>query len=355
YYFQKQGSNGQFDFSPPYKNFNRKVNMHLKKIRFKTRVTPNLVPLDGAANILGANYDPENENSSETVPFAAWILSGTDEPFQFNIIGTDQDNNEVTFAASGIFVSQYLGEGGNPTSLDTVINKYNTANNTPNNPKIREIDLAGQKMALAPSTPGKKGDTTFETNKITLHTFRKSLNGLAFNPFLLKANAVVSAVSELMDLEGGVDLVPNIVPNGSDLFAFVESALSMNFEDGAEKGGGIATPNLNINALTKKLGPVGGIVEGVANQLLDNIPKFNIDDFFQGADPKLFGSISISEILKVLGAVLDAEKGPQLLQEKLPDKLQIKYLWEPELPNYSFAGFDLRPDNRSHRSELLLV
>ncbi|MEM7101840.1 MAG: hypothetical protein AAF502_01840 [Bacteroidota bacterium] len=322
--------------------------MHFKNIFIKNKRTPNINdPLALPSKIIDGAED------------GAFWINVNNAPFQFNLTAEDQEGREIDFQVPMIFVStkisEVASEAGNRQTIQT-----NYRNNSLNN----TADLQHQMMALAPFGE-KKGDTSFETISIKFGSFQdgtdnaenaepeRKIGKVRFFPVLRETEIDSTPINNLTGSKDFLTIIPFVDQNDGKIFATLKTGKGLEFEKGAEKSGGIITPSLNIGALSSKFGPVGSAA-GAAAKDSEFLKNGNFDplEFFQGAAPKLFGSIDLASIIQAIG-LLDngaAEKVPKLVQkilnEGLPDAtLEISYNWQPDLQNVSIGLLEFVPND----------
>jgi hypothetical protein len=229
----------------------------------------------------------------------------------------------------------------------------------------RRRPMGGQKIAYAP--PTKPGDTAVETSSLlfgankngafaTANTLRSSQQP-RFYPKMTQAAVRLSAVEQIRGPLSPTEVMihPHYVANGfgsdNKVGAFLETVdtVALNFGGsggGAELSGGVATPNMGINGLSKELGPLSGDV--TLDLLKDG--KFDPEKFFQGFSAKILGGIDLWDIIKAVtlafgdtpgaGAGPGDIRAPVLTTEviypgndktKPPEAIRTQLRWEPEV------------------------
>lgn len=191
--------------------------------------------------------------------------------FQFHIVATDVEDNEVEFNMPMIFINNDFAF--NPAKLNQVIGVYNSKSSTP--VEKRKPYFMGQTVAFAPEK--KKGDTSFEVETITwkLKETGPNSNPKAFEvndqpmcfPALEEATVAIPALKNLVGFDSTVVRYPDVyiknafrpAGNKGELFLQVMNPPKLDFVAGgkAEKSGGIATPSFSIVGVSRILGPVG--------------------------------------------------------------------------------------------------
>ncbi len=317
-----------------------------RSVRINTLTTPDLKANDAPS------YFPVTEVGQQDV--------------LFDLVGTDWEGQASEFMAPLLWVEKNAAYN-DPNALANLAGQYNSTSTG-----RRRRPVHGQKVAFAPAKEG--GETSFSVGELlfraqelvgdTEQELQNRLNQLnelgesPFFPLLSEATVRLSAVAEtavdaLQDLVP-VQIDPGFITNGIPGFDFddIDEALSLAQNPGelflkvvegalpdlsfgsTDAAGGIAAPNLSIAALSRALGPVGGV--------LDNLRKGKFDPktFFDPA-AKLLGSLKLGDILKVVeGPNGLGENGPTLQNiivpkpPAVPQKVITRLDWAPELANF---------------------
>jgi hypothetical protein len=210
----------------------------------------------------------------------------------------DRDENPLSFQAPLLFVSASFSDGG-------VVEQAYTKE-----PGLDRIDGRGQQLAYA--RPSRPGDTLNETATLR---FRADLPAKkAPVPHMREAELIVPAVRHLTGSAVPVAVrYPDFFAaagfdggNPGEVFLELATKQIVDFAS-SERSGGIVRPNLGFAGLSRLTGIVGDI-ETVRKQ------EFDPQKFLQGALPKLFGMVPLSEILEA-GEKLAA--APKFLTETL--------------------------------------
>jgi hypothetical protein len=306
--------------------------MPLTSVRLTTLVTPDLTqpltPLPGT-------------------DFSFWIQVGTAaQDFRFHAVGTDISGNQVDFTCSLIFASLT----DTPPHLAAIQSAYRTSG------ERRAVTLAQQKLTYAPRDPAASTDnTTLVTSALYFDTdehdeLLPSFGG--YLPTLFKASVHIPAIEQLLGAPTATTirlyapyLNGNPQSDGLDphagVFAeivkdtgagLVPDQLPVTFS--ADKAGGVATPNLALSNLTRAHGPLAG---DPAKAALD---QFDANDFFGGITgdlaPKLFGAISLTDLLPALADNASAAKNAP--------KTQFSTVTNPDGSRTVVVTFDWAPD-----------
>ncbi|HEX7276305.1 MAG TPA: hypothetical protein VF244_02930 [Acidimicrobiales bacterium] len=318
-----------------------------RSVRITTLVTPDLFP-------------PANEK--RFVPVAE---DQTD--VLFDCIGLDWDGQSTEFKTRLAFVDQGLvfgDEETEPVDVADLLPVFNGLNKT-----NRTQPAHGQKVAFAPSKEA--GDTSFPVAELVFRAqaiggtltdaIRQELSGLGqppFYPLLEEARVQLSAVGEAagdllddlipvqidqafrdwglpdMDLPDIEDLAEAATQHAGELFLGLVGDLKDMAFGSADKAGGLATPNFAIAALSRAIGPVGGVLDDLRKGTFDPKTFFDL-----GA--KLLGSLKLGDVIqKLTEAQSLGQYGPKIqtiIQPKppaIPEKVITRLDWKPKLEQF---------------------
>lgn len=246
-----------------------------------------------------------------------WPSVGS-EPLRFTVDAWDHDGSHQSWRTPLLWVAERF------QTFTAVDQEYDKS-------PYRVMDLAGQTVAFAPQTEA--GDARTETAKIRVRG-RAALG--TSTPYLSSAEVVVDAAKRLAGLPAvPIQYTPTYLEKGWDaaanagqvwagvLLDSTKTALQLpgeiNLTDapnmsfgtpnaGSDRAGGFVQPDVPIRGLSILTGAVGDIA-GMQTQ------SFNPIDFFAGALPKLFGLVSITELVK--SAVGDLGAMPKVITETL--------------------------------------
>lgn len=276
----------------------------------------------------------------------------TDEDVLFDCVAVDWEGQATELSMPMVFVaagSAFPMSAGAMSQLLAAYNGLGTAR--------RRRDAHGQKVAFAPASEA--GDTTFAVKDL-LFRVRTALNVDSqvlqeleaaeqppFYPLLESAKASLSAVGEVagkaadlvevaldaafveFGLPGMAHAAEAAANNAGELFLDLVEATGLGL-GGADKSGGIATLDYAVGAISRAIGPVGGLVEDA------RLGKFDPTKFLDlGA--KLLGSVTLADIIAIaegphgLGA-----KGPKLQNTVVPKP--------PAVPQRVITRLDWAPD-----------
>lgn len=260
------------------------------------------------------------------------VEGSTDKDFRFHVIATDLEGREVEFSTPMNFVGKAINDLNFGTFAEAEMARYlmkmtqwdftgiqpeGLVATPPQNAPADPAELSGQHVSYAPSQI--QGDTAFNTEKIwfgaqipEMDAFSQlqqiySLDIPRFYPRLEFASARIPAIKHLARNEGiaKFSFPSNYLKNGfggpntGEVFAqLVDSTLDLDFSSQGQRSGGLLTPNMQINGLSRNLGPVGGELDQ-----LDDISggTFDPEKFFAGKMPMLFGAIDLWRIIDAIG------------------------------------------------------
>ncbi len=321
-------------------------NFPFEHVEILTRVTPDLVE-PGAG-------DSAVNDSTIYLSFAPRMLfwpmvpdggagnSGVD--FRFDAIATDIDGNRITLDVPLLFVGETVNDG-DPEAVRTIYD---------GEPESKRIaDFGGATVTYAPFHQADKGDPRLPTERITLGAGERVAGPTKpkFYPEVASARVGVPALRKLMGQSDA--LVDVVYPDVFKKFGFGETDASKNkgrvflhlenphplaFGGGggdskSDSIGGLASPQMEIRALSKEMGPVAvnpALPPNEADQKLDDVAAGGFDpaDFFN--DAKILGGVDLGTIVKVATTLTGADV-PKMLSRELPDKIEASFTWDTEI------------------------
>lgn len=335
---------------PAFWQLNDGRQLSLRKVRIKTLVTPTL---DDPANCKAGNI-------SNTAQEAFWPKVNGKE-FEFHMVAEDSEGHPIEFTCPLMFIESTISF--DYYKMAAACNYYNKEAPV----ALRDRDIAGQSVALAEGTPGKE-DTSFETTTMRFGAEAPPQCGTILNSVPPPARSAISqqlgVAFELQDqplfyptLPQALVRVPaitNMIGQDMPVWVALDSAYVNNAWDTAknagevflrlvddlgkaanqglmfptDKSGGMLSPDVLINGLSRSFGPVGGALANIAGG------QFDPSDFFSGMFPKLFGCVDlVGIIMKGLGLA----QVPGLTTETqknslgIPERLIAKYNWSPKV------------------------
>jgi hypothetical protein len=282
--------------------------MPLKKIRMTTLITPDIDP---PIPIPGTQY-------------AFWVkVQGNS--YRFSAVAKDRDIGGHAVDLSGTMIFVPNSDTSQP-ALGKVRENYNSQPDS-----VKGFQVPGQAVTFADPNGDISDNTTLTTRLLFFDTNEKPADSgpFPFQPKLLKAGVNLAAVEQLLGTTTPVDIqyyksyVSGNFDSGNEVFAELISPVKSEFT--ADKAGGIATPNLSVTGVARKLGAVAGdLGKAVSNQFE---PANFFKDFEESAT--LFGKLKLTELI-VSG---DFSKAPtiQFLPQAVPPAVRLT--WKPEIQN----------------------
>ncbi|MFZ1287397.1 MAG: hypothetical protein WAR57_10230, partial [Candidatus Phosphoribacter sp.] len=290
--------------------------MPFRTVRLTTLITPDIMP---PVKI------PRAGDGHPTDAF--WIEVATGR-FRFNAVAEGITGKPVDFSTTLVFIP--FSSLSDPAALHGVRAAQLASGGD------RACPVPGQQVTYADPLPASETDNTTQVTE-ELH-FTSEVLGSApsprFRPTLLTSFVRIPAVEQLLGTTARTQIVlrKEFVAQGFDstasgLFAlvakettpgsFTPTTLGASFS--ADQGGGVATPNLSVSALTRQQGPVAG---ADMDQLAEG--AFDPADFFAGvaASARLFGTFALSDLVEP-GRLADGAPKVQLTTD-LADPAQPK-------------------------------
>lgn len=290
------------------------------RVRITTLVTPLLAP-------------PEDSDiGGQSRKLFRPVEGSTDTEVRFHVIATDLDGREVEFSTPMNFVGKAINDFnfGSVADRDIALNLMKMTQwdftgiqpegligSPPKNAPAEPADLSGQQVCYANSQI--QGDTALNTENIwfgaqipewdAFTQLREiyTLDIPRFYPRLEFASAKIPAIQHLARNEGVAKfnyplayLKKGFGPgNEGEVFVqLVDSTLGLDFSSQGQRSGGLLTPNMQINGLSRLHGPVGGALDDLSSMTSNT---FDPETFFAGMMPKLFGAIDLWTIIDALG------------------------------------------------------
>jgi hypothetical protein len=314
------------------------LNFPFPKVEILTHVTPNLLAPENPACQLS---DPGIYDPGTGVPHRAcfWPMIDSSNNFFFQIAATDVSGHRKTFAMPLLFVGSEANE--NKDIIDKIIAKNNAEPPVPR----RTAVLGGASVCYAPIKPGAEGDPRLPTSSMVFRA--GNVKGIStdfaqFYPEIESAQVGIAAIQRLLqkpDATVGVTY-PNCyikTPGGfgagnpGELFLKLQEPFQLAFGDQVKSDalGGLATPSMAIQGLSRIMGPVSARppaspadIESALGNVINN--KFNPADFFHGA--KILGGVDLGDILALATSLAGADV-PKLLSRQLPDRIEARFDW----------------------------
>lgn len=280
-------------------------------VRFKTLVTPTL---DAPTGPLVAG-----------MPDSRWINVGGDA-FRFEVEAFDHDGNAHTFDTACMFLdskdilSAFPPKG---TADQVVADLWAHAASG----RRRFSSLRGQRVAFAPSQT--LDDTRYTVRELALTARATPGAKTAFAPTLVEAELVLDAAAALSGtqvassfkylqhyLDNGFDVVGQAVKNATGAFmelATGASAAVLDLGSRSDRSGGFVNPDMAITALSR----TQGLLAGDPSKFLGAGASFDPANFFSMLTGKLFGVVSLADLVKAVGGAALLEQAPRFITQAL--------------------------------------
>lgn len=302
--------------------------MPFETVRIRTVVTPDLDAPDVGGSIV---KKPNNKPYGKA---AFWPRVGNQD-FQFSVLATDADGHGVEFSTPLIFVLNSTTISS--AAVANVCKRYEAAGNTGR----RNRPLQGQKVAFAPSSDSKPGDTSLETDKFMLGCATTHASP-PFRARMTQAEVRLSAVEAIKGPLATAQVAHHPVyldhgfgkaPNKTESFLKLLNPVGLDYgaDGNGDRCGGLGAPNMDISGISRTLGPTGGPPNAAP-------PKFNPADFLKGAK---FLGIDFADVLEAgLDFVTDQAKVPKTVSQtiftdgdptKLAKEIRTTLDWHPAL------------------------
>ena len=288
--------------------------MPLRRVEVRTRITPDIVcpPTIDALEIRRADDG---------------------QPFLFHLTGADQTDggNPADFRMPLWFVRQGADPGpaisGFPTSPMALDGDGSQ-------------DQGGVALDIVGDAGATSGDSTWRVRAISWSGVKTSGgSGTAppapFYPVAssldlrLPAVELIAAAKAATNVSFHKRYIDYGLDAGQNPGALVAAMnpIALGFANKGDRSGGLVRPDLSLTGLSRTLGPVGGPkLDDIANG------NFNPSDFFQGAAPKLFGTIPLDRVLTAMGLTAGNKARAPKLQTEPDGSATLR--WEPQLRNY---------------------
>jgi hypothetical protein len=324
-----------------------------RQIRLLTPRSPDLDLTNPGSHLIATLpiLDPGNQK-----PFGFWI-----DAAPFSVEATDWEGHLAHFKLPLAFLSLGLAQSDpNTGPLKDILTAYQL------DTVRRSLDLGGQKIALAPTTGAAAGSTTspvgvfkFVANPSSDVAASPEENRPSFHPAMFESSIRVPAAEAIAGgslqgsasptmrfhsvyLDNGFDAdTPSPKNLGSTYLLLHGQAARLDVTTRADKSGGIASPSLDIQGLSRHHGPVGGNLSNFASGVFDPA------DYFGALKTKLLGTIDLFDVVKppaLIDPIADGTDVPRLLTTtdypggdttKPPEKVHTHLTWAPDLKTVS--------------------
>ncbi len=286
--------------------------MPLKQVRMTTLVTPDIDPPEPLKSNPGNLDDPE---------YSFWVRVGGSD-FKFHAVGQDSVNgvgHTIDFTTGLVFVPN---SDATTKRIGRIRAIYNRAGDD-----HRVCSVPGQPVTYAEPNGEASDNTTLTTQALFFDT--DDATTTPFLPRLATAKVNLSAVEQLLGTTAPTDiqyfekyLLGNF-DSGNEVFAKLLTNVQSKFS--ADKGGGMATPDLSITGVTRKVGPIAGELDDAAAN------TFKPGSFFKDVEDSatLFGKLKLGDLIS--GGDFSNAPTIQFFPQDTPPRVMLK--WNPAIKN----------------------
>jgi hypothetical protein len=250
----------------------------------------------GVTPLVTPTLDDDPDPSNPFIP----RVSGA--PFSWVLHCADKEQRPVRLVTPLIWVP-----AGFP-NLPAVVTLYHTSG-------IDKVAADGQDIAYAEVAKG--GDTVVAT--VELH-FDGVPEKVKSEPLLMDASVELPAIQRLSPigpvtieysdiyLANGFQSAQNVAEVWAELPTPPKLSFGQGSAAGSDKAGGFLQPNLEVAGLSRVKGTIGDVAETAQG-------KFRPEEFLGNALPKLFGLVSLVDVLETIG--VDLDDAPDVVSEAL--------------------------------------
>lgn len=271
-------------------------------LRATTLITPTLAPPAGVPGF------------GNTMAFVPTLADGApNEPFLFQMVGTDRAGRTVDLALPTVFVDGTIVTHAS-TEMATLRSWYNAR---PVTDPVRTVAVGGQKVA--PAAPTQANDTDLEMHRLTLGAEApgsgtdaqlETAKQPGFFPTMTEAEIRLAAAEVALGDGLGPSLPVVVLDPGwvasdfnpsspGEVFVRLKDTndpTGLDFGAGGrgDRSGGVITPNVGITAISRATGTVGG------NPDTFQAGTFEPADFFGSLNADLLGDIALGDVIAPL-------------------------------------------------------
>lgn len=272
-----------YDRSDPNNKF---ISFPFQAVRIETSFTPDIDnPADSTIITVAPQGDANRKNKEKINTAYNFYIKTGGEPYNFDITVTDKEGGMQKVKMPLAFLENFIAR--HEKYPQEIIKNYNDKQ-----PQLNTAEFYRQKIAYAESLLD--NDTTFETDEISFGAIPYPNTGegsIRFHPIMQWADIYLDQVSQLTNSKDPVRIGLVDDANPGHVFASVSQGGKVDFSGGADKSGGFLSPNMQITALSRLQGPVGGAIDDISNMI------FKASEFFKALDnlpvAKIFGAIEI--------------------------------------------------------------
>ncbi|HEV3312956.1 MAG TPA: hypothetical protein VG815_20795, partial [Chloroflexota bacterium] len=348
--------------------------MPFKTVQITTLATPDIEDPNSAQSS-GDFASPPSPPSGFGHEDAFWpivLVNGTPTDFQWHLIGTDWDGNSVEFTMPLVYLGLDIGAAPQPpksnfSNLNYIETQYKKSPKT-------TAQMHGAKIAFAPSAAvasGKGTDPAVTTDSVTFggvvvpDSVADTAGDLPpdqpqFYPFFAVSQAEIPAIKHLLgkNAQSHVAVADPFLKNGFDgnqnkgevfmhlvksdfPFSGLSEQLPLVFgqgDTGQVVTPGTMSPNLSVAGLSRSIGPLGAVLNSgvsdftsMANGSFDPTSFFDPNSLLGGSLPKLFGAVSLTDILNgIPDFTKDLNKIPGLKVMHDSKMIHVQFFWETD-------------------------
>ena len=307
-------------------------NFPFTSVEILTKVTPSL--RDPNQTAIGDPPPPAKPFGAIPKRARFWPMIDKQNDFLFQIAATDLCGDRVTFAMPLLFVGKEVNDDADATA--SIIAAYDAAN-----PARRTGPIGGASVCYAPMKDGAPGDPKLPTETMTFKAdgvIGIPAESAQFYPVVDSADVGIAALRRLLqDPQANLAVTyPEAYKNNGfgagnagEVFLKALSPFPLQFGANVKSDaiGGVATPDMAIQGLSRIMGPVAAKVGADVETALQNVigNKFDPADFF--ADAKILGGVKLAELLKIAASLAGGDV-PKFLSRELPDKIEASFDWQ---------------------------
>lgn len=309
--------------------------MPFRRIQAMTRTTPTL---DQARPYVTASATPA-AGADTAYAFLAEVGSA---PLPLFFTGVDWQGRRVSFTAPVVFISERGSRTGSLRSA--VATKYN--NQTPADSAPRLGWVGGKSVALA--APSKPGDTSLLVRVLSfgmtmadpatkgVPAFPLVSQVVAELPSSVRAFVPDAPATVLKYFDGYLTHGFDDAHNAAGVYlAKAQGSVRTALEFAADRSGGIVTPGLIMDGLSRKFGPVAGDLVQVARE------RFDVSQMLADLDVNLLGGVRLSDVVKNLaGDVPNPQQAIKVVTREFDrlegavrklERVEARLSWSPDL------------------------
>ncbi|MFD5427367.1 hypothetical protein [Streptomyces sp. NPDC127084] len=314
---------------------NQGRSLPFRRVRALSR---NVGPLDVPTKYGTSSATPSPGGDSA---YAFMAKSGA-APLPVHFVGVDWEGRRVPFTAPVVFISEK--GAANRQLRNDVATLYNAQTAPTDAARIGRV--GGRMLALAPMS--RPGDTSLavRTLSFAMTATNPATTGTAGFPTVVRLTAdLPKAVRELVSdpAETAYEYFRDYVSSGFNpernagevFLARANATAAQAFAFAVDKTGGLVSPALVLEGISRTFGPVAGDLTEVAGQ------RFDPAKMFGDLDAKLLGGVLLKDVLAELADdVRNAEQAIRVVSEefhKLEDgvrkleRVEARFDWRPAL------------------------